>query len=104
MKFLSHIRSKSKLKSNADEAQAYYQDAPEPKYRQNWGVRNQTAKLPARLLGEILTYLCPHTIDDTYTASEESMVDGGCMLCDMRDLAQCALVNRQWAEAVQKCL
>ncbi|KAF6226055.1 hypothetical protein HO173_012545 [Letharia columbiana] len=32
------------------------------------------------------------------------MIDGGCMLCDMRDLSQCALVNRQLSEAAQNLL
>ena len=32
------------------------------------------------------------------------MVDGGCMLCDMKDLSQCALVNTQWSQAAQNLL
>ena len=27
------------------------------------------------------------------------MLDGGCMLCEMRDLAHCAVVNKQWNHA-----
>lgn len=105
MKFLSHIRSKSKLMNNGDEAQVYHHHVPEFKGVYRRGVLNPTAKIPVKLLSQILSYVCPHTEDDTYTTCEDSMLDGGgCMLCDMRDLAHCALVNRQWADAAEKCL
>ena len=32
------------------------------------------------------------------------MLDGGCMLCDMRDLANCSAVNTQWNKAGQTVL
>ena len=100
------MRSKSKLKNNIDEAQVYHHYVPEPSttYRRGGGP-NPTAKLPVKLLSEILSYVCPHTQDDTYDTCEDSMLDGGgCMLCDMRDLAHCGIVSRQWAEATQRCL
>ena len=32
------------------------------------------------------------------------MLDGGCMLCDMRDLAHCVAINKQWNHAAQTVL
>lgn len=105
MKFLSHMRSKTRLKHNGDEAQLYHHYVPDSKTTYRRGGPNPTAKIPVQLLSTILSYVCPHSQDDTYTTCEDSMLDGGvCMLCDMRDLAHCALVSRQWAEATQRCL
>ncbi|KAJ5089011.1 hypothetical protein N7532_007695 [Penicillium argentinense] len=54
-----------------------------------------TRRLPRPVLAYIFALTCPHTLDDSYDTSEESMSDG-CMLCDMRDLAHCAQVCRRW--------
>ena len=54
-----------------------------------------TRKLPRPLLARIFNFVCPHSVDNSYETSEESMTDG-CMLCDMRDLAHCALVSKRW--------
>ena len=62
------------------------------------------SRLPAHLLKKISIYVCPHTQDEAYTTSEDSMIEDGCMLCDMRDLAQCALVCRHWGEVAQNIL
>ncbi|KAI5308796.1 hypothetical protein KEM55_004845, partial [Ascosphaera atra] len=48
--------------------------------------------------------VCPHTQDESYASSEESMPEDACMLCDLRDLAHCALVCRSWAEAANSLL
>ena len=56
------------------------------------------------LVVELLSYVCPHTQDESYIPCEDSMADGGCMLCDMRDLAHCAVVNRQWNIAARRLL
>lgn len=105
MKFLSHMRSKSKLK-NQNEARSVqtrglqlhnvgaYDTNKSSKFRP---VR--TLKLPPPVLRKILTYVCPHAEDNSYVSSDDSMIDAGCMLCDMRDLAQCALVQKDWSEA-----
>ena len=103
MKFLSHIRSRSRL-NNGPEAQLYGQYTAAFQASHRGGVHKPNLKLPARVLGEILAYICPHTQDEEYTTSEQSMIEDGCMLCDMRDLAQCALTSRQWAEATQNLL
>lgn len=59
--------------------------------------RDLTQDLPLPVLRRILAAVCPHTQDDSYDTSEESMTEDGCMLCDMRDLAHSALVSRRWA-------
>lgn len=102
MKFLSHIRSRSKLKNEAPEANVYNFSSPVSASR--YGSRGPTLKLPSNVLENILAYVCPHVRDDTYIKLEDSMQDGDCMLCDLRELAQCSLVSRQWAEVGQKLL
>lgn len=103
MGFLKHIRSRSGLKS-AEDTKSYTHHATERILLRNWTRPNPTAGFSALLLEELLSWVCPHSRDDTYESCEDSMVDGGCMLCDMRDLAQCALVNRQWSGAAENLL
>ncbi len=104
MKFLKHIRSKSKLKNNAVEAQVYTHYAPPTPAADGRRRPDLSTKLPPAILDRIFSYVCPHTRDETYRSSEESTLGEGCMLCDMRDLAQCALVCRRWAEVAQNLL
>ncbi|KAF2267259.1 hypothetical protein CC78DRAFT_559009 [Lojkania enalia] len=54
-----------------------------------------TRRLDDKILRRIFEEVCPHTADETYDGSEDSGNDG-CMSCDMRDLAHCALVKREW--------
>jgi len=54
-----------------------------------------TRRLPQPVLTRIFVFVCPHAADSSYDSSEESMTDD-CMLCDMRDLAHCALVCKRW--------
>lgn len=54
-----------------------------------------TSHLPQPVLTCIFYFVCPHAGDASYDTSEESTSDG-CMLCDMRDLAHCALVCKRW--------
>ncbi|KAL8858622.1 MAG: hypothetical protein Q9178_004916 [Gyalolechia marmorata] len=103
MKFLQHIRSKSRLK-NGDDAQIYEYKAPTAFSPRNRTGRDGISRLPLKLLTEILSNICPHACDDNYLSLEESMGDGGCMLCDMRDLAQCALVSRRFLVTTQTIL
>jgi F-box-like len=56
------------------------------------------------MLQRIFIEVCPLTVDGTYDSSEESLVDYGCALCDVKDLAQCALVSRRWWSAAQDLL
>ena len=103
MKFLKHIRSKSKLKNGAD-AQASDPNAPTQAALYGRNHPSPISRLPVKILQEIFASVCPHTRDESYLTSEESMVDDGCMLCDMRDLAQCALVCRRWTDTAQDLL
>lgn len=102
MKFLNHIRSKSKLKNETSEASLYGFRSPTSTTR--YGGRSLASKLPSNVLESIFAHVCPHVRDDTYLKLEDSMQDGDCMLCDLRDLAHCVLVNRQWGETAQKLL
>ncbi|KAL8741774.1 MAG: hypothetical protein Q9190_005655 [Brigantiaea leucoxantha] len=94
------MRSKSKLRDGSA-PHLYDQSTYSPHSRTG---RDTSTVLPLRLLTEVLTYVCPHARDDNYLSLEESMRDGGCMLCDMRDLAQCALVSRRFLVATQTIL
>ena len=102
MKFLSHIRSRSKLKNDTSEASIY--DIRGSSSAGPYGNRSPITKLPNNVLEQIFAYVCPHVRDYTYNGLEDSMQDGDCMLCDLRELAQCALMRRQWADVVQKLL
>jgi hypothetical protein len=56
---------------------------------------DQTRRLDDKLLRLIFEHVCPHSTDETFDSSEESGHDG-CMSCDTRDLAHCAVVKQQW--------
>ena len=56
---------------------------------------DQTQRLPDKVLRRIFEEICPHASDESLEPSEDSGNDG-CMNCDMRDLAHCALTKRQW--------
>jgi hypothetical protein len=56
---------------------------------------DQTQRLPDTILRRIFEEVCPHAADETLDGSEDSGNDG-CMSCDMRDLAHCALTRRSW--------
>ncbi|KAF2455661.1 hypothetical protein BDY21DRAFT_262392, partial [Lineolata rhizophorae] len=99
MKFLEHFRSRSRLKekkkSDADHAPADLAIRPGADY---------IARLGEPVLRRIFTLVCPHTADDSYEPSERSMIGDGCMLCDLRDLSNCARVRRQWCRPAQELL
>lgn len=97
MKKIFHMRSKSKLKSNCTEAHIY-------EHSPQWRGSRIAAQLPARILAIIFSYVCPHVRDESYMTLEESMTENACMLCDMRDLACCAVVNVSWAKVAQRLL
>ncbi|TKX26777.1 hypothetical protein C1H76_0931 [Elsinoe australis] len=105
MGFLKHLRSKSRIKSQ-DHGNEYYQSPPQQYYQsagQGHG-HDYTSQLCDDVLQRILEYVCPHTTDLTCVSSEDSAVGDGCMLCDMRDLARSAQVNRRWYKASQGLL
>ena len=104
MKFLSHMRSRSRLYKNDEDQpfQSRTHDVHLP--RTVPPIPGRGVILPDDLLKRILAFVCPHTRDESYVTSEDSMTDGGCMLCDMRDLAQCALVKKAWSEAAATLL
>lgn len=98
MKFLKHIRSRSKVQDGQPGARVYDQ------YSGPRGGTDYISRLPAPVLRSIFAEVCPHALDNSYDSCEESMTEGGCMLCDMRDLAQCALVSKRWHGTAQELL
>ncbi|KAF2179867.1 F-box domain-containing protein [Zopfia rhizophila CBS 207.26] len=90
MGFMKRFRSRNKLK---DKEKKQFRDDVRcaPAY---YGP-DCTARLNDKILRCIFEFVCLHSTDESYDASEHSEIDG-CMLCDMRDLAHCALVKRQW--------
>ncbi|KAF7593461.1 hypothetical protein BBP40_011467 [Aspergillus hancockii] len=108
MGLLSRLRKRSKSLSRAGNAVSYEHlrtnhDAVPPLPVHLTGP-DYTKKLPAPVLKRILAFVCPHAEDDSYDTSEESMTEDGCMLCDMRDLAHCALVCKRWSLEAQPLL
>ncbi|KAI9667169.1 MAG: hypothetical protein M1831_001346 [Alyxoria varia] len=93
MGFLKHIRSRSRLKSQQE-----LQDYPKPR------GPDRLSELPRPVVARIFHFVCPHTTDETFEVNEKSLVGSGCGLCDLRDLANCALVNRRWYLVAQDVL
>lgn len=108
MRFLKHIRSKSKVGGGSTaEAHAYEKSTFSPERRGGGRGHNGvdvTARLPSGVWYRIFSYVCPHSEDESYESAEDSMVEDGCMLCDMRDLASCALVCRRWNNVARRML
>ncbi|KAK2813992.1 hypothetical protein FQN50_000396 [Emmonsiellopsis sp. PD_5] len=100
MKLFKHFRSKAKSKSVDHYRYGHHEKHSFDRYNSNgfgYPPRHDcTQRLSPQILARIFAFVCPHTQDDTYNASEESMTEDGCMLCDMRDLSHCALVCRRW--------
>ena len=94
MKLFKLRRGKS---SNAPQAEVYETHSPQGP---DW-----TKELPDNVLAKILIEVCPHAADNSLDSSEESRVDmKGCVLCDLKDLAQCALVSKQWNRVTETLL
>lgn len=62
------------------------------------------AALPAPVLERIFAFVCPHTQDCSYETQEQSSLEDACMLCDLRDLSHCVMVNRRWSKTAAKVL
>jgi len=87
--FKRFSRKKSKPTNNAQWNEAYSAST------YSYNGPDQTQRLPDKILRMIFEELCPHSADETLEGSEDSGNDG-CMSCDMRDLAHCALTRRSW--------
>ena len=96
MKLFNRFRSRSKLQQTPR--------PPEATVYPTYNVQEFAPKLPERVLKDIFATICPHAQDETYITCENSMTEGGCRLCDMRDLASCARVCKAWAEIAQQAL
>ncbi|KAF9881031.1 F-box domain-containing protein [Colletotrichum karsti] len=60
--------------------------------------------LPKEILPRIFSFVCPHTQDETYETCETSAIFDACMLCDLRDLANCARVCWKWNQVANAAL
>ncbi|KAJ4306560.1 hypothetical protein N0V88_001364 [Collariella sp. IMI 366227] len=69
---------------NAHSSSAGFNFLSRPSYRS----AALLAQLPRPVLARIFGFVCPHATDETYATCEQSAVDDGCMLCDLRDLAR----------------
>ncbi|KAH0560060.1 hypothetical protein GP486_003425 [Trichoglossum hirsutum] len=104
MGFLKQIRSRSRSRIKDTRDQAYDRGSGATGYRESHGARDVGSKLPLPVLDRIFSYVCPHTQDESFLPLEDSMNEDGCMLCDMRDLAQASLVCSRWNESATKRL
>ena len=100
MGLLKHIRSRSRLRPSPSGGTGIFQPS---RYHQHSRALSSsgldhTKSLPPKVLAKIFTYVCPHTADYSYVDCENSQIGDGCLLCDMRDIAHCALVCRAWKE------
>lgn len=107
MGLLKHFRSKSRLKDSGPSISAPHTSShplpQQPAAAARYG-RDFTTRLPDKVLTRIFQYVCPHSTDFSYDPSEHSQIGDGCMLCDLRDLSNCASVCRKWYGLAQKIL
>ncbi|KAI9828453.1 MAG: hypothetical protein M1832_002881 [Thelocarpon impressellum] len=101
MKLLKHIRSRSKLSSS--EASTYSHDGQARGHTNGRGT-GIASRLPPPVLERIFSLVCPHACDESYDDLEASMIEDGCMLCDMRDLAACSAACRGWSGTARSLL
>ncbi|KAF1822904.1 uncharacterized protein K489DRAFT_318674 [Dissoconium aciculare CBS 342.82] len=99
MGFLKHFRSKARLRDNSNPKAASYPELPYVRYG-----RDYTRQLPDAILARIFAYVCPHVADTTYEPCESSQIGEGCMLCDLRELAECARLCRKWRAVAERQL
>lgn len=107
MRFLKHIRNRSHNKSADLHISKRHHGSPGHPRSSSLSLPpglDYTSRLPRHVLTKIFSHVCPHALDDSYNSSEESMTENGCMLCDMRDLAHCALVCKRWFRQAQPLL
>ena len=62
------------------------------------------SSLPDNVLEKIFVSVCPHARDSSYRSSEDAMESSDCPSCDLRDLAHCSLVNREWKKGASLML
>ncbi|KAG6355848.1 hypothetical protein INS49_015228 [Diaporthe citri] len=82
----------------------YLHPGPIRPYSPNRASAAKLAALPAPVLERIFAFVCPHTQDCSYETQEQSSLEDACMLCDLRDLSHCVMVNRRWSKTAAKVL
>ena len=100
MKFLKHIRSRSRVLKDESPAAKVYGDF---QTAATYHGPDRISRLPPNVLRRIFQEVCPQSCEDSYTSLEESTYEG-CLLCDVRDLAACAAVDTKWYGPAQDML
>jgi hypothetical protein len=67
-------------------------------------LRERDYQAYQKIITRIFENVCPHALDKTYCSIDESDVGDTCMLCNTRDLANCALVCKDWNGGANKLL
>jgi hypothetical protein len=89
MTIFKRFRSKPQANEEArPRVNGYHISAPLP--------ANFTAQLDKKILTRIFGFVCPHTLDTSYQVLDEVDLGDTCMLCNLRDLAQCTRVCKAW--------
>lgn len=96
MKFLKRFRSKANVGDEAPYPRTNAYVSTRSHQCSSYSGPDSTYKLSDKILQRVFAEVCPPSQDESYRSSEESFIDGGCALCDLRYLASCALVSRRW--------
>lgn len=66
---------------------------------------NYIKKLDRKTLSRIFGFVCPHALDTSYVISDQvDLGKGTCMLCNLRDLANCSRVCKSWQNPAMELL
>ncbi|CAG9943362.1 unnamed protein product [Clonostachys rosea f. rosea IK726] len=86
---------------NDEQASKGQQPFKKPLYEPKYTYRSPQllALLPPRVLQRIFSFVCPHSLDESYETCESSAVNSACMLCDLLRLSHCLLVCKSWRKA-----
>jgi hypothetical protein len=96
MGLFKHFRSKPTPNDPRPRVNGHYISAPlGPNY---------TARLDRKVLTRIFAFVCPHTQDTSYQVLDDVDLGDTCMLCNLRDLAQCARVCKAWHDPAMQLM
>lgn len=91
-------------KNGYSEKNGYRQNGYAAHYAPTFASADLLLHLPANIVERIFSFVCPHTQDESYETCEQSALENSCMLCDLRDLAHCAQVCKNWRSSARKLL
>ena|ERR1700749_4646888 len=97
MGLFKHLRSKP-IKANDSRPKVYGHYISSPL------GQDYTTRLDRKVLARIFTFVCPHTLDTSYQILDDVDLGDTCMLCNLRNLAQCARVCKAWHDPAMQVL